>query len=55
MGLEAGRAAGYCWVQFGPRKLHCCRPPGHGGEHSTPYGSGPETFRSRLASRRPSR
>lgn len=53
--LAAGRAAGYCWILFGPRHLHCCRKPGHSGEHWTPYGGGPETFHSRLAGRRPSR
>jgi hypothetical protein len=53
--LAAGRAAGYCWKMFGPRQLHCCREPGHGGGCWTPYGTGPETVHSRLASRRSSR
>ncbi|MYU25504.1 hypothetical protein [Streptomyces sp. SID8352] len=60
--LTVGRAAGYCWITFGPRQLHCCRPPGHANEdghdgedgHATPYGGGPGEFRSRLAPRRPS-
>ncbi|MFH9816125.1 hypothetical protein [Streptomyces sp. NPDC017230] len=52
--LAAGRAAGYCWLTFGARQLHCCREPYHPGGHWTPYG-GPTEFRSRLAERRPSR
>lgn len=52
--MKPGHEMGYCWTKFGPRQLHCCRPPGHSGEHSTPYGGGPTEFRSRLAPRRPS-
>lgn len=57
---RAGRAAGYCWVMFGRRQMHCCRPPGHAdddgkGGHWTPYGGGPKTVRVRLARRRSSR
>jgi hypothetical protein len=50
--LAAGRAAGYCWRPFGPRQLHCCREPEHGDDCWTPYGTGPETVRSRLSPHR---
>lgn len=29
--LAAARACGYCWQEFGPRRLHCTRSPGHDG------------------------
>lgn len=34
---SAGRAAGYCWVKFGPRRRHCTRPPEHEGGHKSYY------------------
>jgi hypothetical protein len=34
---SAGRAAGYCWVEHGPRPLFCTRPPGHDGDHENAY------------------
>lgn len=58
--MKPGHEMGYCWVTFGKRQLHCCRPPGHAdddgkGGHWTPYGGGPQTVHSRLTGRRPSR
>lgn len=35
--LEAGRAAGYCWLENPDGPGRCTRPPRHGGRHVDCY------------------